>query len=191
MLKSGKYQIWLLDQVLASLLFYFCHPHPRSAAAQGQYTQRTGPGTRPWLSRCVVPGVGSGGCLFCRWGCGNRGALATAPASQGLLLLLIRPLSECPLSPWFFWRGRRTLPLTQGHPWCHPVPMAPVAKCHILGTWFFCWFWALGRPGAWEIHGKTGSRAISRCLFPQGELEFAGLTVVLCECVHGDNNNNQ
>ena len=36
MLKSGKYQIGLLDQVLASLLFYFCHPHPSSAAAWGQ-----------------------------------------------------------------------------------------------------------------------------------------------------------
>lgn len=39
---------------------------------------------------------------------------------------------------------------------------------------------------------KTGSRAVSRCLFPQGELEFAGLQVVLgSEYVHGDNNNNK
>lgn len=28
MLKSGKYHVWLLGQVFASLLFYFGHPVP-------------------------------------------------------------------------------------------------------------------------------------------------------------------
>lgn len=55
MLKSGKYQIRLLGQVFASLLFYFCHPRPSTAAAQGQ--RHPHPGEADYVPGLVFHGV--------------------------------------------------------------------------------------------------------------------------------------
>lgn len=98
--------------MLASLLFYFCHPHPSSAAAQGQRHPEDWTMSKalsfmmhgPWGGEWRLPALQVG-----MWK--QRGALATAPASQGLPLLLISPLPECPFSPWFFWRGSGCLQL--------------------------------------------------------------------------------
>lgn len=71
MLKSEKYQIWLLGQVLASLLFSFATACP-GLEPQGMAppsSQRTGVCTAPCFPGCVLPEVESGSHLFYRWGC--------------------------------------------------------------------------------------------------------------------------
>lgn len=61
MLKSGKYQIWLLDQVLASLCFCFCHPLSQYWSCTGivsPFSQRTGLCARPCLPNAWSLGQG-------------------------------------------------------------------------------------------------------------------------------------
>lgn len=147
MLKAGKYQIRLLDQVLASLLFYFCHPHPSSAAARGQrhpedwtvYKALSLMMHSPWGGQWRLPVLQVG-----MWK--QRGALATAPASQGLPLLLISPSQNVPLA--LGSSGGEAAAFNSETPLVPPRSHGSSGQVPHLGHLIFCWSWALGRPGA-------------------------------------------
>lgn len=66
MLKSGKYHVWLLGQVLASLLFYFCHPCPVPVLERYRDSITLLPENKALSFTMHVAGGGSGGFLFYR-----------------------------------------------------------------------------------------------------------------------------
>lgn len=137
MLKSGKYQIWLLVQVLASLPFCFRHPVPVLQLYRDNVTLVP----EEWTVYKALSFM-----MSCPWGGEATGrcprVTVAAPSPH-------HPLSECLFSSWISWGG---LPLTPKHPWCHQFPRL---QQPIAASWALDVFVVVG-PGHWadQVHER-------------------------------------